>query len=268
MARSPHGLLNQIEGGALDSKASLADVLRKCVALGGRAGSAELRDWARRELDGYPGEELLPDYRVVHAPIAIDGVNLRWQVSGQQISTLQLPDFARAVITEQAPLRFGVAELERMADRSDALKFQHPGMPDLVHLMNGTSDYGTAIHAMYWKVEPVTIGGVLDTIRTTLVSLVAEMRAAGVHGDEIPPTEVAGQAIQVVINGAERSPITVTTAVATSGGTASAEQNIQSRELASRIPGWIRGPWIFVVGAAGIIGSGAGVAAWQGWNPF
>jgi hypothetical protein len=53
MARPVPGLLSQIEEGALDSRVPLVDVLRKCVALGGQAGSAELRDWARRELDGY-----------------------------------------------------------------------------------------------------------------------------------------------------------------------------------------------------------------------
>lgn len=46
-------LLDQIERDVLDENVSVATALRKCVALGGRSGSAALRDWATRELEGY-----------------------------------------------------------------------------------------------------------------------------------------------------------------------------------------------------------------------
>ncbi|MGH2703434.1 MAG: hypothetical protein ACRDJ2_16895 [Actinomycetota bacterium] len=43
MSRS---LLDQIEQDALNSDVNLADVLRKCIALGGHAGSEGVRAWA------------------------------------------------------------------------------------------------------------------------------------------------------------------------------------------------------------------------------
>ena len=70
-------LLEQIEDDALDSKKSVADALRKCIALGGRAGNEELREWASRELQGYEQPDDVPDYRIVAAPIVIDGVGRR-----------------------------------------------------------------------------------------------------------------------------------------------------------------------------------------------
>ena len=48
----------------------LAETLRKCIVLGGRAGSTELRDWASKELRGYYGDSALPQYRQVPAIIA------------------------------------------------------------------------------------------------------------------------------------------------------------------------------------------------------
>lgn len=42
-------LLAEVERDLLDGK-PLADLLRKCVILGGRSGSHELRDWASKEL--------------------------------------------------------------------------------------------------------------------------------------------------------------------------------------------------------------------------
>jgi len=62
------GLLAQIEEDVLSDR-SLADALRKCIMLGGRAGSAELRQWATQELKGYPDKEEVPDFLTVAAPI-------------------------------------------------------------------------------------------------------------------------------------------------------------------------------------------------------
>jgi hypothetical protein len=44
MADKDQGLLREIERDLLDGK-PLADLLRKCVVLGGRAGSPKLREW-------------------------------------------------------------------------------------------------------------------------------------------------------------------------------------------------------------------------------
>jgi len=57
---------------------------------------------------------------------------------------------------------------------------------------------------MYWAVAATSFHGILDVIRTNLVALVAEMRAAGV--DDVPSAEAANQAVNIVINGAKRSP--------------------------------------------------------------
>jgi hypothetical protein len=268
LARSTHSLLEQIEQGALDSKVPLADVLRRCVALGGRAGSEQLRDWARRELDGYgDGQQELPTYRTVRAAICVDGSDLAKIVRGQQISRFQLPEFAQDTINDEAPVPYGIAELEKLAASAEALQLQHPGMPDVVHYMNSQADYGTAIHSMYWRVSPTSIHGILDTIRTNLVALVAEMRAAGTV--DVPTAEAANQAVQVVIHSAKRSPITVNTNQAT--GPTPGAQTITHQPpsgTTSSMPAWVRGPWAFAVGAAGIVAAVAGVAAWTGWNPF
>jgi hypothetical protein len=271
MGRSQPGLLTQIEEGALDSRTPLADVLRKCVALGGRAGSVELRDWARRELDGYKdSSDELPGYRTVPAAIFIDGADLAKIVRGQQISTFDLPDFARDTITAGAPLPYGVGELERLATTDGDLRLQHPAMPDLVSYLNSRADYGTAIHSMYWRVSATAIHGVLDTIRTMLVAIVAEMRAAGIEEDEIPPAATATQAVNVVVHNARRSTINVTTAQATQDAMASSlSPSIATGDDAnSWIPAWIRNSWALLLAACTLAGGLAVLATWQGWGPF
>jgi hypothetical protein len=59
VSRRDETLIGEIERDLLDGKA-LAD-LRKCIVLGGRSGSVELRDWASRQLRGYGPDDELPD---------------------------------------------------------------------------------------------------------------------------------------------------------------------------------------------------------------
>ena len=74
---SKQGLIDQIEADALDTEVPLTDALRRCVMLGGRSGSTALMDWATRQLDGYPNDTDLPEYRVIHAPLRMDGMAMQ-----------------------------------------------------------------------------------------------------------------------------------------------------------------------------------------------
>ena len=73
MSNRASRLLDEIEKTAADSSASLADGLRKCLLLGGLSASAELRDWASRELNGYDKPADVPEYRRLGAVLKIDG---------------------------------------------------------------------------------------------------------------------------------------------------------------------------------------------------
>ncbi|MDF2146765.1 hypothetical protein [Knoellia sp. p5-6-4] len=272
MAKSSDGLLAQIENGALDSSVPLADTLRKCVALGGRAGSTELRDWARRELDGYGPDDELPEYRTVGAMIAIDGATMHAIITGQQIAHSSLPEFAQEAIKEEVDLRFGVAQLEDMVNnsRKGFVRIQDAAMPDLARIMNHEAPYGNSISAVYWQVSANSVLGVLDRTRTALVSLVAEMRAAGLDSQQLPTPEAANQAVSVVLHNAKRSVINVTTSQSSGAAPATAIATVGggNSSQSTRLPAWIRGPWGFLVGASTIVAGAVGVATWQGWNPL
>jgi hypothetical protein len=66
-----------------------------------------------------------------------------------------------------------------------------PGSAELLKLWNyqrRDSGQGT-IMALYWDVNVARIDGVLDQIRTTLVRLVSEMRAAMGDDSSVPSPE-------------------------------------------------------------------------------
>ena len=201
-------LLDEIERDALDVNVPVATALRKCVALGGRSGSEKLRDWAVLELQGYKNldETPLPDYRVVFAPIQLDGFTINAHVTQQTISARELPDFVHEQITESVELRQGAGELEELLKRGSpdggAIKLGLPSGAEIARYMNiELQDQYSRIERLYWAVSPTAVGGVLDQIRTSLVQLVAEIRAQMPNVKDVPSAEAADNAVQVVVHG-------------------------------------------------------------------
>jgi AbiTii-like protein len=273
MRKRSSRLIDEVEREALDPNVAISVPLRKLVALGGQAGSAELREWASLELRGYFGSDVpLPDYRQPAATLRIDGGTFNAMITGQLISPRELPDGVKNHIDETVPLNGGVAEIEAMIERAKRekggdIKLTLPMGQDIVRLMNyEIQQHGERydrVTAIYWSVSHVTLEGVLDQIRTRLVELVAEMRAAMPDEADVPTSAAADNAVSVVIHGGKPR-VSVTAAQATGDGSHSVTAGAASDE-ASGVWKKVGG---FIVGAAIIIGTVVAIAAWQNWNPF
>lgn len=263
-------LIDEIEREALDNSVPISSALRKLVALGGQAGSKELRDWAGLELRGYYGRDVpLPEYRKPPATIRIDGATFNSMITGQMISPSALPDPVNKHIDEYVPLNGGVAEIEGMIASAKKtggeVKLALPMGQDVVRIMNyemqqsGQRDQVTAV---YWSVSHVTLEGVIDQIRTRLVELVAEMRSEMPDETDVPSAAVADNAVKLVVHG-KKPKITVNTAQASGNG---------NTATATMTPAHQRSAWVkvggFIVGVAGVVAAATGVALWLGWTPF
>src|SRR5262245_59389291 len=56
-------LLRDIQSSAIDGSSDLETLLRRCRLLAARLKYDDFRNWVQWELDGYPAETELPDYR-------------------------------------------------------------------------------------------------------------------------------------------------------------------------------------------------------------
>jgi len=206
IARRP-SLLEQIEQAALDDTSDIAGALRKCVALGGQSGSEELRAWATRELKGYNAGDDLPEYRTVGAPIALDGATFNARITGQQISPGALPSPMCDHIKEEIDLRLPLAEIIEAVKTADGnvVRMSLPSGADIARLMNYEAKQHDPylvqqITRLYWEVHVSSLLRIVDVVRTTLVELVAEIRA-GTPRDAEPTKAVTDQAVNVAIYG-------------------------------------------------------------------
>lgn len=262
-------LLEEIRSEALDPESDLASTLRKCVALGGESGSERLREWAVRELKGYPTDDDVPEYRRVSAPLSINWRNSAWHATGETISPSMLPEAARKFVDDQVPVGFSVAAIEDMLrtsagkDRS-AIKLMHPKAPAIVQLMNETIVEGGTVTELYWSVNRSYVQEILDVVRTILVELVSEIQAA-YEGTQTgsPSRELVESAVSVAIYG-DNNRLSVGSTIRASGDVTAGEVSTvaQSNMVASPRPGLLRklAWWIF-----GLAGLAAAVATIVGF---
>jgi AbiTii len=250
------GLLGDIESDLLSDR-PLADVLRKVVILGGRAGSAELREWASQELKGFFGVDTdkLPPYRIIVAPILANATTGSTHVQRQPIPYSGLPDYVREQMPEELPVRNGVGELEAWVKQGEPISISLPGAEVIAaHLDRASGNPFQNIYQLYWSISPVVVSGILDQIRTALAELVGELIAATPESQETPTREQAAQAVSVAVSGSKNR-VTVTT-----------QQSGASSSVATPPPEeeptwWTRGRKIgaVVVGVFTIIGAIAAV---------
>lgn len=59
-------LLREIQDAAIDASIDIETLLRKCRVLASRLQNTEFKRWIQSELDGYPCDVMLPDYRIMH----------------------------------------------------------------------------------------------------------------------------------------------------------------------------------------------------------
>jgi len=227
MAHRRSGLLAQIEADVVDDTVPLSSILQKCIVLGGQAGSETLRDWARRELNGYAGADTVPDYR--HVPAAVvalitnnAGYNGITQRIKDSVFAPQIRDMLREndVDLEDATFGGGIGELEALASQGTN---EHHLIPSWASIVVDTlNEYHMApnsrVAEVYWSVPNASIRGILVRVRTALAELVAELVALTPQDQEVPDKLAADQATQLVITG-DRPTIHYSSQHATDGGT-------------------------------------------------
>lgn len=259
MARRDLELIAKIERDVLDDSKSLAGVLRACMVLGGRVGSKDLREWASLQLNGYGDDMPLPDYRILAAPILIDGATIRGYGEGQRISVYDLPDVVAEVVKEEVHLSQGIGAIEALAAQAEAqkgfIRLSLPGAPEVVIMMNQRMDRFQRVTAVYWQVSGAALRAVLDRVRSALAELLGEL-VAGLADARPLSAELANQAMNVAVNGS-KARVTVTNAQAATGGTATAGGTAEAKPSGF----WTTSRKIgaFIVGVATIVAAIAAV---------
>ncbi|WP_396659179.1 hypothetical protein [Microbacterium oxydans] len=187
-------LLTSLRNHMLDESEPLAGLLRKCLMLGAETGSDSLRQWARKELNGYTSDDELPGYRKLPLPtVSADTMSGNTWAKNMTYSVLQLPSKAREVLGDDFPLYQPVEELEQLATHK-SLSFSHNALTYAQHLWNEGLGPFQQVMNLRFTVSGSMFVGVLGQIRTQLVDLIADLTSS-TPLEELPRKEAVDAAV-------------------------------------------------------------------------
>lgn len=149
----------------------LSEALGLCVRLPDTSPTADLRNWAERELNGY-GESELPSYRRISPPMFATTNRVR----NYPVSLQALPEYMQEHLSE-CLVGMGTAELEALPRKSESTRIGPAGMPEFVQLLNneGFVEWPHTLVELFWLVDSSVFKGVLTSIFVELGHRVDEL---------------------------------------------------------------------------------------------
>lgn len=163
-------LLQEIQAAATDGTTDLETLLRKCRILASRLKNNDLKNWVQWELDGYPHDVNLPEYRI----ISCQSFGQFLGAFGRQLNNAPIPgncipSEARDVLTS-IKMRQGVGSLKSIENTSEsgAVRF---ALPADLNAIIGDRIYEGFVLALGWRMISVdAIDGILSTIRNRVLN--------------------------------------------------------------------------------------------------
>lgn len=187
-------LLRSLRERLLDESEPLAGLLRKCLMLGAETGSNSLREWARKELNGYGDVDEVPAYRKIGAAIQMDSMSGNFWTRNQTIDRHQMPRACWEYAHDSIDLKQPIEELERLATRG-GLSFTNSGLSYAEMLWNRELGSFQNVMNLRYVSSGSALAGILGQIRTQLVDLVADL-TAGTPLTALPRKDQVDAAVQ------------------------------------------------------------------------
>ena len=202
-------LLKRIEDETLDG--DVVKALLLCQTLGGHAGSDSLRAWAEKELTGWPPDEYLPDYRMLTGAMIGHGTAPDGPVR-MPIPTDMLPQEILDSEVLAIPVYFSISQIQEMSRQDDVATMpSHSGT--LANLLNERNQGSAVLGQVHLHCPGSAYGGIVTTVRTKLINLVADLRRslpdAATIDDEQVSAAVSKAADSLVVVKGDHNAVTV-----------------------------------------------------------
>ena len=177
-------LLERIQDGAISSKVPITELLRLCQVLGSKIGTNEVGEWVQNELNGYPVDADLPEYRVLRG--LAQGHFIGPAGSGLRNATLpasHLPEELRHW-AERIDYRYPISALEALGslDKGKNVHFGWPG--DLVALVQRDFYEHLALAQAWLSVSHIDCQNAVESVRNRVLTFVLEVGTREVTDNE------------------------------------------------------------------------------------
>lgn len=164
-------LLEEIEEGAQGEEMPLGTLLRKCLVLASRLGSQPAIDWVKWELNGYPKDVPVPDYRVLHLIIKPNLADVARQVTGWIVPPAFLGKRADAWTRHEC--REGIGTIDHLLDKLEGnVCFQ---MANLDLFLTSLKFTEMGIVSAWAEASSSSVKNILDTVRNRVLTFALDL---------------------------------------------------------------------------------------------
>lgn len=202
-------LLQQIQTEALDTHGDLAALLRRCRILAQRLRLEALKQWVSYELEGYPSDDDLPEYRKIETNLILGLFNGFGgsQIKNAQIPVSDIPETLRELLTH-VYFRQGIAEVSQIvSDNEDGIRVPWP--VEAVRLVGQGDIYnGFFLMQAYRVVNKSALRGIVDQVQNRILNFVLELESRNPEAGEaimstrkIPESEVRNIFNKTIVRG-------------------------------------------------------------------
>lgn len=179
-------LLNEIIDALSSQGSSLTEALLKTKVLLHKIGHKELVEWVNHELNGYPHNAELPEYRVLPAQVLANLANMAYQVNSHPIPLGHLDDEVRERF-ETAKMHQSLAVLEKLTADDDGF-LESPIPMQYNGIFGGSLANGYKIQRVWSSIGKADVAQIFIQVRSRLLDFVLELKEQ--IGDNVPDQEV------------------------------------------------------------------------------
>jgi hypothetical protein len=194
-------LLHEMQTALLSGEADIAPILLKFRLLAAKLGSGPLQEWVKHELEGYPTDADVPDYRVL-------SVSYRGTFSGpfgSGIQNAQIPTYLIEKFAGESwatfQMRQSVAAVDELVKESQGNL--HINASNLILLLQGKVYEGYACNDVTGTIGVAQLKEIQHAVRSRILELLIELEKAvpGASqisiGNEQPKEDESGKVNQI-----------------------------------------------------------------------
>lgn len=181
-------LLNEIVEDCVKPDMETSNILRKCLVLSYKLDNQKLRAWVNNELDGYSGDNDLPDYRIVRATakglfVGPFGSQIREQPLQSYVMKKEHQHFAEEARLVQ-PLASYEPLLQQPGKDKGTLGLDWPA--NLTAMYQNKFIEGYALNRAHIEIPLSSVTGLIDTVRNRALRFALEIqKEIGVSEEDI-----------------------------------------------------------------------------------
>lgn len=179
-------LLNEIIDALSSQDSSLTNALLKTKVLLHKIGHKELVEWVNHELNGYPHDGDLPEYRILPAQVLANMANMRFQVNSHPIPLGHLEHEQRESL-ETAKMFQSLAVLEKLVEKEGGF-LQAPIPMEFNGILGQGLANGFMIQRVWSSIGQADVAQIFVQVRSRLLDFVLELKDQ--LGDDMSDQEI------------------------------------------------------------------------------